>query len=101
MLQHLSIQHFTIIDNLEIEFKAGMTVLTGETGAGKSILIDALMLALGGRGDSNIIRQGQERCTISADFNIQKLPLIKQWLAEHELTSDDECVLRRIITSDG
>jgi DNA repair protein RecN (Recombination protein N) len=101
MLQHLSIQHFTIIDNLELEFKAGMTVLTGETGAGKSILIDALMLALGGRGDSNAIRQGQERCTISANFNIQKQPIAKQWLAEHELTSDDECVLRRIITSDG
>lgn len=101
MLQHLSIQHFTIIDVLELEFKSGMTVLTGETGAGKSILIDALMLALGGRGDSNMIRQGEERCTISANFNIQKLAVAKQWLAEHELTSDDECVLRRIITSDG
>jgi DNA repair protein RecN (Recombination protein N) len=101
MLHHLHIQNFTIIDELELEFKTGMTVLTGETGAGKSILIDALLLALGDRADSSVIRTGNERCSISADFDIQQLPAAQQWLNEHELSSDDACVLRRVINNDG
>lgn len=101
MLQHLSIRNFTIISALDLEFNRGMTVLTGETGAGKSILIDALLLTLGGRADSSIIQPGSERCTINASFNIQQLPAAQQWLQEHELASEQECLLRRIVNSDG
>lgn len=101
MLQHLSIQNFTIIHQLDLEFESGMTVLTGETGAGKSILIDALLLALGNRSDSKVIATNSERCTVTASFDIQKLPVAQQWLTEHELVADDECQLRRIIMQDG
>lgn len=101
MLHSLNIQNFTIIDELTLEFKSGMTVLTGETGAGKSILIDALLLALGDRTDSKVIRTDSERCVVNATFAIQQLPAAQQWLSSHELVSDDECLLRRIITADG
>lgn len=101
MLSHLSIQNFTIIDELELEINSNMTVLTGETGAGKSIIVDALMLALGGRTDTSIIKHGAERCAISATFDIEKLPAAQQWLTEHELNNENECTLRRIIGSDG
>ncbi len=101
MLTQLCIQNFTVIAELELEFKSKMTVLTGETGAGKSILIDALLLTLGGRADSTVIQTGKDRCTISANFDIAKLPAAQQWLAEHELAHDDECILRRVITADG
>lgn len=101
MLQHLSIQNFTIIPELDLEFNSGMTVLTGETGAGKSILIDALLLALGGRADSQCITNDSDRCVITASFDIQQFTLAQQWLAQHELTSNDECILRRTISRDG
>ena len=101
MLQFLNIQNFTIISELELEFENGMTVLTGETGAGKSILIDALLLALGGRAENSIIKHGEERCSITASFIIDKLPTVQQWLTEHELSEDKECILRRTINLDG
>jgi DNA repair protein RecN (Recombination protein N) len=101
MLAHLSIQNFTLIDTLELEFKAGMTVLTGETGAGKSIIIDALSLALGARTDISIIKHGTERCAISASFHIAQLPAAQQWLIEHELDNEHDCLLRRVIGQDG
>lgn len=101
MLSNLYIHNFTIIDKLDLELHAGMTVLTGETGAGKSILIDALLLALGGRAESSMVKQGAERCTISAAFAIEELPLAQQWLIEHELGNGDECILRRVINADG
>lgn len=101
MLSNLYIHNFTIIDKLDLELHAGMTVLTGETGAGKSILIDALLLALGGRAESSMVKQGAERCTISVAFAIEKLPLAQQWLSEHELGNGDECILRRVINADG
>lgn len=101
MLKFLNIQNFTIINELELEFETGMTVLTGETGAGKSILIDALLLALGGRAESSIIKHGEERCSITASFFIDKLSTIQQWLIEHELSQDKECILRRTINHDG
>lgn len=99
MLTHLHIQHFAIIDNIEIDFSNGMSVLTGETGAGKSILLDALMLALGYR--ANTALQNTKKCEISAAFDIAQLPTVQAWLAEQDLTTDDTCVLRRVITPEG
>lgn len=101
MLQHLNIQNFTIIPELNLELNQGMTVLTGETGAGKSILIDALLLALGGRADSQCITNDSDRCVITASFDIAQFKLAQQWLAQHELSSNDECILRRTISRDG
>lgn len=101
MLKYLSIHNFTIITQLDLEFQSGMTVLTGETGAGKSILIDALLLALGDRADTKMIRADQDRCSISASFEISNLPMAQQWLVNHELQQDSECILRRTISLDG
>ncbi|MDH5191716.1 MAG: DNA repair protein RecN [Gammaproteobacteria bacterium] len=100
MLTNLHIRDFAIIKESEIEFDSGMTVLTGETGAGKSILIDALSLLLGARADSKSIRHGCQRTEISASFNIETFPEAQHWLVEQELDSD-ECLLRRVITADG
>jgi DNA repair protein RecN (Recombination protein N) len=100
MLRYLSIRDFVIVDRLELAFEPGFTVLTGETGAGKSILIDALALALGERADAGVIRQGQKQAEISAEFDTPK-PLAA-WLAEHELASEEGgCILRRVIDSAG
>ncbi len=101
MLNHIHIRHFAIIDQTELELHAGMTALTGETGAGKSILLDALGQVLGGRSSSDNIQQGADRAEISASFDIDKLPAVKQWLAEHDLDDNDECLLRRILTRSG
>lgn len=101
MLTHIHIKDFALIENLEIELQSGFTVVTGETGAGKSILIDAIELALGQRADNSIIRQGSERCDIALNFNIDNLPEAKQWLIEHDFASDNECIIRRIINNDS
>ena len=102
MLRTLSIRDFVIVDALELEFRAGFTVLTGETGAGKSILIDALALALGERGDAAAVRAGCERTDIGAEFDIQLLPELEQWLRAAELDGDPESVLlRRVIDRSG
>ncbi len=114
MLTHLLIQNFTIIDELELEFSAGMTALTGETGAGKSILLDALSLVLGGRAESNFIRNGSDRCDISASFQVSAKSAAATWLMEYDLVDElidtlsvstdhheHECVLRRVITREG
>lgn len=102
MLQALSIRDFVIVDKLDLEFDRGFTVLTGETGAGKSILIDALSLALGARGEGGITRSGCERAEIVASFGIAALPELKDWLAASEMpTDDDMLILRRIIHADG
>lgn len=100
MLLQLHIKNFTIIDNLDIELDQGMTVLTGETGAGKSIIIDTLELALGARGDSTVIRNGCDRCEISAVFDLKNIAPAKDWLISHDIPND-ECIVRRIISSDG
>jgi len=84
MLRTLSIRDFVIVDSLELEFDPGFTVLTGETGAGKSILIDALALTLGERGDAGVVRTGCERADISAEFDIQALPELAEWLRAAE-----------------
>jgi len=100
MLRYLSIRDFVIVDRLELEFEPGFTVLTGETGAGKSILIDALALALGERADAGVIRQGQKQAEISAEFDVPK-PLAN-WLDLHELASEEGgCILRRVIDASG
>lgn len=101
MLTRLHIRNFTIVDELDLDLMSGLTVLTGETGAGKSIVLDALGLALGDRGDSSTVRQGCERSEITAVFDISQQPGIRDWLRERELDSDDECHLRRTLGSDG
>ena len=101
MLTHLSIRDFTLIDQLDLELEQGMTVISGETGAGKSIMLDALGLALGDRGDSDMVRHDCERADISASFDLSKLPLAQQWLTENELNQDNECILRRVVGRNG
>ena len=102
MLRSLNIRDFVIVDRLELEFSAGFTALTGETGAGKSILIDALALALGERGEASVVRQGAERADISAEFEIAQGSAVQRWLVEQELTGDDgSCLLRRVIDAGG
>ncbi len=100
-LQHLYIKHFTIIDQLEIDLVQGLTVITGETGAGKSIMVDALKLALGERAGKQIVKQGFQRCEVSATFAINENQAAKIILTQLELDHDDTCLLRRIITADG
>ena len=101
MLKELSIRNFAIIDDLKINFSAGLTILSGETGAGKSILLDALGLLLGDRADSGAVRHGAERADISAGFDISALPAARAWLAQQQLDLGDECQLRRVIASGG
>ena len=102
MLHHLSIRDFVIVDSMELEFKPGFTVLTGETGAGKSILIDALALTLGERADAAVVRQGSERAEISAEFDITKQSTLSEWLRESDLEGDaGVCLMRRIIETNG
>ena len=100
MLRFLSIRDFVIVERLELEFEAGFTVLTGETGAGKSILIDALAFTLGERGDAGVVRQGAKQAEICAEF--EAAAPLGAWLAEHELASDEGgCMLRRVIDASG
>jgi DNA repair protein RecN (Recombination protein N) len=105
MLQRLHIRHFAIIDSLELELKSGLSVLTGETGAGKSILLDALGLILGDRAESNMIRTGQEKADVSAEFECPSSSSASQWLKAHDLEADeddaDSCLIRRVITKTG
>ncbi len=101
MLTSIHIKDFAIIDQLDLDLKSGMTVITGETGAGKSIMVDALSYALGERADSNVVRNGAKRAEISAYFDIQQLPHVKDWLDEQMLDDDDHCILRRVINQDG
>ncbi|MEH6825959.1 MAG: DNA repair protein RecN [Motiliproteus sp.] len=101
MLTHLSIRDFTLIEQLDLELEAGMTVISGETGAGKSIMLDALGLALGDRSDSDMVRHGCERADISASFDLSQLPLAQQWLTDNELNQDHDCILRRVVGRNG
>jgi DNA repair protein RecN (Recombination protein N) len=102
MLKFLAIRDFVIVSSLELDFSAGFTALTGETGAGKSILIDALSLALGERGDAGMVRNGCERAEIAAGFDVSGLPNLQSWLLEQELEGDaGVCLLRRVLDSGG
>ncbi len=101
MLVHLSVNNVAIASELEIEFHRGMTVITGETGAGKSIMLDALGLVLGDRADPQIVRAGSNRADIHASFDISTIRDAQQWLQERELFEGSECLLRRVITKEG
>jgi len=101
MLIHIRVRNLAIVDEIDVELAAGLTALTGETGAGKSILVDALGLALGDRADSNAIRYGADRAEIVAVFDISAVRAVSEWLQEHDLDLDGECQLRRIIGRDG
>ncbi|HLU06548.1 MAG TPA: DNA repair protein RecN [Woeseiaceae bacterium] len=101
MLTRLQVRNFAIIDTIEVEFGPGMTVLTGETGAGKSILVDALGLVLGERGSASLVRSGAKRAEFSADFDVSGHAAARKWLAEQAVDADDECLLRRVIGEDG
>ena len=101
MLVHLSIQNYAIVEHLDLEIARGMSVITGETGAGKSIMLDALGLALGDRADSGVVRPGTDKADILATFDLVDIPEAHAWLAERDLESDGPCILRRVITAEG
>lgn len=101
MITSLSVRHLAVVDDIELSFTNGMTSLTGETGAGKSILVDALGLVLGDRADSKMIRHNHDRAEISASFDTKNNKTLQRWLIEQELDDDEQCHLRRTITKDG
>jgi DNA repair protein RecN (Recombination protein N) len=101
MLTQLRIRDFAIVEELELELAAGLTAVTGETGAGKSILVDAIGLLLGDRADSGVIRHGAERADLSVLFDLDALPSARAWLVERDLDRDRECHLRRVVASNG
>lgn len=102
MLVHLSVRNFAIVEQLDLELHGGMSVITGETGAGKSIMLDALGLALGDRTDSSIVRHGAERADVLATFDVSDIPEAQHWLRERDLTHEGaQCLLRRVITAEG
>lgn len=101
MLTHLHIQNFTLVDQLDIELNDGLTTITGETGAGKSIMLGALGLTLGERTDASKVRAGCERADIHASFDISALKFAQKWLRDNDLGEGSECILRRVITSEG
>ena len=102
MLVHLQIRDFAIIDAVELELASGLTALTGETGAGKSIIVDAVMLAVGGRASAEMLRHGTERAEITATFDVEGDARVRRWLEEQSLATDvGEIVLRRVIGRDG
>ncbi|MBM7063051.1 DNA repair protein RecN [Pseudomonas sp. UL073] len=101
MLVHLSVHNYAIVEHLDLELERGMTVITGETGAGKSIMLDALGLALGDRADSGVVRPGTDKADILASFDLHDIPEARTWLAERDLDHDGQCLLRRVITAEG
>jgi len=101
MLSHLQIRDFAIVEAVEVELGTGFTALTGETGAGKSILVDALLLAVGGRADSGAVRHGAERAEVTASFEVSANPPALAWLAEQQIEHDGEVLLRRTVAADG
>lgn len=101
MLLGLSIRDVVLIERLDLEFGAGLSVLTGETGAGKSILLDALGLALGARGEATLVRRGTERATVTAEFDVPDKHPARSLIAEQGLTAEGTLVLRRVLGADG
>jgi DNA repair protein RecN (Recombination protein N) len=101
VLTHIQIRDFAIIDSVELELSHGLTVLTGETGAGKSILVDALLLAAGGRAGAEVVRHGSERAEVSATFAVEDNEAACAWLADQSIEHEGECILRRVVSADG
>ncbi len=101
MLAHLSVNNFAIVKSLQLELSKGMTTITGETGAGKSIAIDALSLCLGGRAEASMVRQDEEKTEVSAAFILDNNLHATRWLEDNDLLDGKECILRRIISKDG
>ena len=101
MLSQLSVKNLAVVEKLDLEFSPGMSTVTGETGAGKSILLQALSLSLGRRGDSTLVRHGKDKAEVSAVFDVTNHQKIQNYLEEQSLEDEGECVLRRIISSDG
>ncbi len=102
MLTSLTVKNFTLVESLEVDFSNGMTALTGETGAGKSLVLDALSMALGDRADTDRIRQGQDRAEVSALFDIAQSAAAAEWLTDNDFAPDgNDCLMRRILTREG
>lgn len=101
MLVHLSIHNYAIVEHLDLELDAGMSAISGETGAGKSIMLDALGLCLGDRADSGVVRPGADKADLLASFDLIDIPEARTWLAERDLDNDGPCILRRVITAEG
>jgi DNA repair protein RecN (Recombination protein N) len=101
MLTSLYVRHFAVVEAAEVVFGAGLTVVSGETGAGKSLLVDALMLLAGARADSGMVRAGSDRAELAAEFDLADLPEARQWLLREELDEDGGCQLRRVIRAEG
>ena len=101
MLSELLIRSFVVIDELRIPLGPGLSVVTGETGAGKSLLVDALGLVLGSRADAGVIRTGADTAEVTATFDLAPESPARAWLAERDLTADaDQCIVRRVVAPD-
>ena len=101
MLTSLYVRHFAVVEEAEITFGPGLTVVSGETGAGKSLLVDALMLLAGSRADSGMVRAGSDRAELAAEFDLGDLPEARAWLQREELDDEGACQLRRVIRTEG
>ena len=101
MLTQIYIKNFVIVDELNLNFSANLNVLTGETGAGKSIWVDAVLLALGARADHNPVRENQKQCNITLCFDLSSQPMAQAWLREHDFDTEEDCIISRTITDEG
>jgi DNA repair ATPase RecN len=101
MLEQLSIKNLAVVESLSVDFQNGMTVVTGETGAGKSIMVQALNLVIGGRSDASLVRQDKSKAEIIATFAIAQNTKLKEFLEEQDLEDEGECILRRVVGNDG
>src|SRR5690606_40509097 len=101
MLSHLAVHNDAIVEHLDVELQRGMSVISGETGAGNSIMLDALGVTLGDRADSSVVRVGADKADILASFDLDDIPDARAWLAEGDLDVEGPRILRRAITAEG